>query len=1097
MAGKETGKKNGRQGEWLLVGLLSLAVWAFAGDFASAQASDWETYMEAATKAYREGRYAEAEKQLKAALKEAEAFRPEDPRVATSLNNLAGLYHAQGKYTEAEPLLKRSLAMREKILGPVHPEVARSLNNLAGLHHARGNYIEAEPLYKRALAIQEKALGPEHPNVATSLNNLAELYRAQGNRAAAEPLFKRAMAIREKVLGPEHPNVATSLSSLAALYHAQGNYAEAEPLFKRALAIQEKVLRPEHPSVATSLNNLAALYHAQANYVAAEPLFKRAMAIQEEVLGPQHPDVAKSLNNLAGIYRAQENYAAAEPLYKRALAIQEKILGPGHPDVATSLNNLAEVYRVQANYATAEPLYKRALAIQEKVLGPEHPSVATSLSNLGGLYNTQANYVAAEPFLRRALAIQEKVLGPEHPDVAMSLNNLAGIYRGPGNYAAAEPLYKRALAIREKVLGPEHPDVVSSLTSLAELYHIQGNYAAAEPLYKRLLATQEKALGPEHPDAAQILNNLARLYRAQGNDAAAEPLFKRLLATREKVLEVVRAGPQSRPASTAPPISFVDETARSGVNFKTANSKTSEKYLMESMVGGVAMLDFDADGLLDLFLVNGAALADPMPEGARPDKSEPRYWNRLYRNDGDGTFTDVTEEAGVAGYSYGMGAVAGDYDNDGHADLYVTNYGNNILYHNNGDGTFRDVTEQAGVGGGGWSASAAFLDYDRDGHLDLFVTRYVVWDFQLSPFCGDRRPGYRGYCHPRHFKPISHLLYRNNGDGTFTDVSGPSGVEASPGKGLGVAVHDFDRDGWPDIFVANDSFPQQLFRNNGDDTFTETALPLGLAYDDDGKTFAGMGTDFGDYDNDGWPDIFVNALAAQRYALFRNDGDSFEYASGPTEVARITLLHSGWGTKFVDFDNDGWKDLMVAQGHVMDNIHLQQPFARYLEPLLLMRNLGGRFEDVSQQAGPAFQVPLAARGAAFGDLNNDGRPDIVVSVLDGPALVLRNASPPENYWLLVNTVGTRSNREGIGAALRLVSGSGREQRAFVSTAGSYMSSNDKRVHFGLGSERTIRLLEIRWPSGVVQRLEGVQPNQILTVREPVRTESAPPQPASN
>ena len=317
----------------------------------------------------------------------------------------------------------------------------------------------------------------------------------------------------------------------------------------------------------------------------------------------------------------------------------------------------------------------------------------------------------------------------------------------------------------------------------------------------------------------------------------------------------------------------------------------------------------------------------------------------------------------------------------------------------------------------------------------------MVWDFQLSPFCGDRRPGYRGYCHPRHFKPISHLLYRNNGDGTFTDVSGPSGVEASPGKGLGVAVHDFNRDGWPDIFV--------------------------------------------------------NALAAQRYALFRNDDDSFEYASGPTEVARITLLRSGWGTKFVDFDNDGWKDLMVAQGHVMDNIHLQQPFARYLEPLLLMRNLGGRFEDVSKQAGPAFQVPLAARGAAFGDLNNDGRLDLVVNCNSGPALVLRNASPPENHWLLVNTVGTRSNREGIGAALRLVSGSGREQRALVSTAGSYMSSNDKRVHFGLGGERTIRLLEIRWPSGVVQRLEGVQPNQILTVREPERTESAPPQPASN
>ena len=297
--------------------------------------------------------------------------------------------------------------------------------------------------------------------------------------------------------------------------------------------------------------------------------------------------------------------------------------------------------------------------------------------------------------------------------------------------------------------------------------------------------------------------------------------------------------------------------------------------------------------------------------------------------------------------------------------------------------------------------------------------------------------------------------------------------------------------------MANDSFPQQLFRNQGDGTFTETALPLGLAYDDDGKTFAGMGTDFGDYDNDGWPDIFVNALAAQRYALFRNDGGSFEYTSGPTAVARITLTHSGWGAKFVDFDNDGWKDLMVGQGHVMDNIELTQPVARYLEPLLLMRNLGGRFEDVFEAGRPGpSRSRWPPRGVAFGDLNNDGRPDIVVSRLHAPALILRNASQQENHWLLVNTVGTRSNRDGIGATLRLVSGSGREQRAFVSTAGSYLSSNDKRAHFGLGSERTIRLLEITWPSGVVQRLEDVQPDQILTVREPEKARPAPPPPGT-
>ena len=402
---------------------------------------------------------------------------------------------------------------------------------------------------------------------------------------------------------------------------------------------------------------------------------------------------------------------------------------------------------------------------------------------------------------------------------------------------------------------------------------------------------------------------------------------------------------------------------KAGVRFQHAASKTSQKYLPETMGAGVAMFDYNNDGFLDLFFVNGAALADPMPPGARPDKSDPRFWNRLYRNNGDGTFTDVTENSGLRGSGYGMGVAAADYNNDGFTDLFVTNLGRNTLYRNNGDGTFTDVTDQAGVGGSGWSVAACFVDFDRNGHLDLIVTRYLDWDFSSNIFCGDRRPGYRSYCHPNEFKPVTHLVYRNNADGTFTDVSRVSGIGDAPGKGLGIAINDFDRDGWPDVVVANDSFPQQLFRNNRNGTFTEVAADLGLAYDEDGRTFAGMGVDFADCDNDGWPDIFINALYSQGYALFHNkSGRAFDYISRQSGVASATSHHSGWGAGFIDYDNDGWKDLFVAQGHVMDNIELTEPGARYRESLMMLHNRQGRFEDVSRSCGPPFQAPLAARG---------------------------------------------------------------------------------------------------------------------------------------
>ena len=528
---------------------------------------------------------------------------------------------------------------------------------------------------------------------------------------------------------------------------------------------------------------------------------------------------------------------------------------------------------------------------------------------------------------------------------------------------------------------------------------------------------------------------------------------------------------------------FEDVSAKSGIAHQLLSSRTPQKYLIETMPGGVAMLDYNADGLQDLFFVNGAHLQNPMAPGAMPDKSDPKFWNRLYRNNGNGTFTDVTEKAGLRGESYGMGVAVADYDNDGLPDVYVTNFGPNILYHNNGDGTFTDVTAKAGVAAGGWSASALFVDYDRDGRLDLFVARYLDWDFSKNLPCGAPEKGQPAYCHPDIFRSATYLLYHNNGDGTFTDVSAKSGIAACPGRGLGTAFNDYDHDGWPDILVANDAIAEQLFHNNHDRTFSEVGMEAGLAYDEHGTAFSGMGVAFEDYDNDGWPDVFIGDLANQKYALFHNLKGLFQYVSGPTGVARMTMPHSGWGTAFLDYDNDGWKDLFVAQSHVMDNIEFFQGNVRYLEPLLLLRNSNGRFEDVSGRSGAPFQSLQAARGAAFGDLDNDGQIDIVVSCLDGRPMLLHNQGSA-HHWLTINTIGTLSNRDGIGARLHLVSAAGANQFATVTTGGSYFSASDKRVHFGLGEERAIRSLEIEWPSGIVQRVDTPGIDRILTVREP-------------
>ena len=511
-----------------------------------------------------------------------------------------------------------------------------------------------------------------------------------------------------------------------------------------------------------------------------------------------------------------------------------------------------------------------------------------------------------------------------------------------------------------------------------------------------------------------------------------------------------------------------------GLDFTLQNSPTSQKYLIETMPGGVALLDYNNDGLLDIFFVNGGRITSPMPTPENFDRHDPRYWNRLYRQNKDGSFTDVTEQAGLANAgdgNYGMGVAVGDYDNDGYPDIYVTSYGKNVLYHNNGDGTFTDVTAKAGVAAGGWSVSAGFFDYDNDGKLDLFVTRYMDWDTKHSKDCGGN---YHTYCPPEEFPATTNVLYHNNGDGTFTDVSQRSGIAAKKGRALGVAFADYDGDGFTDIFVANDGMQQYLFHNNGNGTFSEVGLEAGAALSQEGRRLSGMGVAFQDYDNDGRPDVIVTELPREIYSVYHNDGaGSFSYRSLETGLGSLSSGSSGWGVGLEDFDNDGWKDLFVAQGHVLDNVEQIDPSLHYLEAPLLAMNHNGRFE----RADSGSTAPAAARGAAYGDLNNDGWQDVVVTTLGGHPQVFLNRGGKQ-HWLVLSLRGTRSNRDGFGARVQ-VNG----QTRFATSAGSYLSASDKRLHFGLGAAEKASV-EINWPSGIHQILNDVHADQFLEVREP-------------
>jgi enediyne biosynthesis protein E4 len=526
-------------------------------------------------------------------------------------------------------------------------------------------------------------------------------------------------------------------------------------------------------------------------------------------------------------------------------------------------------------------------------------------------------------------------------------------------------------------------------------------------------------------------------------------------------------------------ISFEDLIDRSGIKFQLNNSMSPQRYSIETMLGGVAVFDYNNDGLLDIFFTNGAAIPSL-------EKSYPKFWNRLYRNNGDGTFTDVTEQAGVKGIGYSMGVAAGDFDNDGYADLYIVGVNHNQLLRNNGDGTFTDVTEKARVSGTvpgkgkPWAVAAGWFDYNNDGLLDLLVINYLDYNIADCKLCSI--DGVRTYCAPGNFKGTANILYRNNGDGTFTDVSASSHIGQYIGKGMGLAFADYDNDGYMDVFISNDTSPNFLLHNNGDGTFKDVALEEGVAYTANGSAVAGMGAEFRDLNNDGLPDIFHTAMFGDTFPLYRNTGKQFDDVTEVSGMTAFSRRLTAWGTGAFDFDNDGNKDLFTAGGAILDN-ELEVLHRPTLLPNGLLRNNGNfTFTDVSSTAGAGLAAPKSHRGAAFGDFNNDGKIDIVVTALNDKPQILMNTTANGNHWIILKLVGTKDNRDGLGTRVKITTSEG-VQFNEATTAVGYSSSSDKRVHFGLGKASVVDKLELWWPTGVKQVLTQVKVDQVLTVVE--------------
>lgn len=674
----------------------------------------------------------------------------------------------------------------------------------------------------------------------------------------------------------------------------------------------------------------------------------------------------------------------------------------------------------------------------------QRPTDASAFRWLGMVYAAQEDFARAQPQFQHACELNPR-------------EELACYYLGRAEYTLSR--YEPSRAAFEVFLR-YHPDSSRAQCGLGLTLEALGRAAEAE----RYLKQAGRSGDP------QTLSDYGQFLLRQGRLEESIAVLKRSgdKESLGKAIRILSALPARSGTGAPAPVSF----ASAGLPMVVKNGATGEMHQIETMIAGVAILDYDQDGWPDIYVTNGATVPGL-------EKRDPSFWNRLFQNNGDGTFSDVTEKAGVGGRGYSMGVAAADFDNDGWPDLFVTGVRENTLYRNRGDGSFEDITDKAGLRGDGtWSVAAGWFDFDKDGLLDLFVVHYVQWDPVKEIYCGDPAGQQRTYCHPKYYHPLSNALYRNRGDGTFEDVSRASGLGEHSGKGMGVAFADYDHDGLMDIFVANDTTPNFLFHNLGNGRFEEVALRTGVAYNADGRAISGMGADFRDLDNDGWEDIVVTALANEGFSLFRNlGGGQFADIAQAARVAAASLRLSGWSAGAYDFNNDGWKDLFTANGTALTSMELGSGLEPRQAPSVFLNRHNGRFEHL-----PAGE-PGIYRGAAFGDLNGDGKMDVVLTRLNERPVVLTNANGTQNHWLRVRLRGHRSNREGIGARLHLVSDSG-PQWNHVTTSVGYGGSSEAVAHFGLGKSTRVQVLEIQWPSGVRQVLHEVAVDREIKVEEP-------------